>query len=142
MGARRKANRRAMRRPKVFISHTSKDYKRASRLGALLGANGIDYWFSREHVVRGQDWYRAIGEALATCNWLVVVATPAAIRNKWVRDEVTYALITRRYKNRVIPLLFENCNLDRLAWSLQNKQHIDFRRRWMRASKELVARIR
>jgi hypothetical protein len=51
-------------------------------------------------------------------------------------------LIARRYKNQVIPLIFEDCRLERLAWSLRNKQYLDFRGRWAAPGRELVERVR
>ena len=133
--------RRRAARAKVFISHATADRRRAQRIGRLLAEYGVEYWFSREHLVHGEDWYRGIGGALGSCNWLVVVGSRAAIRNRWVRDEITYALVDRRYRNRVIPLLFEDCNLRRLAWSLQVIQYIDFRNGWQPGSDQLLQRL-
>jgi hypothetical protein len=144
MSRRRKAARspkRTAERVKVFISHATADRVRAQRLGRLLRQHGIDYWFSREHLVHGHSWYKGIGEALDSCSWLAIVGTRAAIRNKWVRDEVTYALVERRYRNRVVPLLFENCKLHKLAWSLLSIQYLDFRQGWHPAVDTLLARL-
>ena len=133
--------RRRPQRTKVFVSHATADRRRAQRIGRLLAEYGIDYWFSREHLVHGKDWYRGIGSALGTCNWLIVVGSRAAIRNRWVRDEVTFALVDRRYRNRVIPLLFEDCNLRRLAWSLPALHYIDFRNGWHPGIDQLLMRL-
>lgn len=138
--------RKAARRPRgqgvnVFISHASADRTRATGLGRLFARHGLKYWYSREHLIHGQDWYRGIGDALESCNWLVIVGSRKAIRNKWVKDEVTYALVEKRYRNRVIPLLFETCNLRSLAWSLQSIQYIDFRTNRRRATEQLLARL-
>lgn len=144
MNARRNTGRvgtRAKPRAKVFISHATTDRNRAKRLGRILGEHGIEYWFSREHLIHGHSWYKGIGEALGRCNWLVIVATPSAVKNKWVRDEVTYALVERRYKNRVVPLLFEDCKLRKLAWSLLSIQYLDFRKGWHPAVDQLLARL-
>ncbi len=144
MSKRRKNARRHGRtahRAKVFISHATADRARAQRLGRLLREHGVDYWFSREHLVHGQNWYRDIGAALRSCNWLAVIATRAAIRNRWVIEEVTYAVIDRRYRNKVIPLVFENCNLKRLAWSIQPVQYLDFRTGWQPGSDRLLKRL-
>jgi hypothetical protein len=132
---------RAVPRVKVFISHATVDRRRAQRLGRLLEECGIEYWFSREHLVHGHNWYREIGAALTGCNWLVVVATKASVKNSWVRDEVTFALTEQRYRNRVIPLLFETCTLKRLAWSLKSIQYLDFRSGWQPGGDQLVERI-
>jgi TIR domain len=142
MTRRRTARRRPVApRQRVFISHASSDHQLAQRLATLLSDHDVDCWHS-QHVIRGADWYRAIGKALASCNWLIVVATPAAVRSRWVREEVTYALINNRYTDHVIPLLFKKCQLARLAWSLRSRQHVDFRRRWAKASAELLVRLR
>lgn len=143
MSKARKAARlgRRAQRAKVFISHATADRRRAQRIGRLLTDYGIEYWFSREHLVHGEDWYRGIGSALGSCNWLILVGSRAAIRNRWVRDEVTYALVDRRYRNRVIPLLFEDCNLRQLAWSLRPIQYIDFRTGWQPGSDQLLRRL-
>jgi hypothetical protein len=140
--ARKGAHPRRRRRVKVFISHATVDRRRATRLGTLLAKNGIAYWYSREHLVHGQSWYRDIGAALESCNWLIVIASHAGVRNRWVREEVTHALIERRYRNRVIPLLFEDCNLRSLAWSIQSIQYIDFRSGWQRGIDRLLKRLR
>lgn len=139
--ARKAARPRRQTPAKVFISHATADRRRAQRLGRLLAEHGIDYWFSREHLEHGENWYRGIGSALEKCNWLVVIVTRAAIGNRWVRDEVTYALLDRRYRNRVVPLLFEDGDLRRLAWSIQSIQYIDFRGGWQPGSNQLVSRL-
>lgn len=133
--------RRGARPAKVFISHATADRRRAHRLARLLSDHDIEYWFSREHLVHGEDWYRAIGLALKSCNWLIVVISRAAIGNRWVREELLYALRERRYRNHVIPLLFEDCSLKRLAWSIQSIQYIDFRQGWRQAGDQLVNRL-
>jgi hypothetical protein len=126
---------------KVFISHATADRRRAQRLGRLLQKHRITYWFSREHLVHGQNWYRDIGRALTECNWLVVVVSRASVRNRWVREEVTYALLESRYRNRVVPLVFEDCNLARLAWSIKSIQYVDFRGGWRSGSAQLLERL-
>ena len=144
MSKRRKAarpRRRVRRRIKVFISHATDDRRRAQYLGRLLKQSGIDYFFSREHLDHGHNWYRGIGDGLESCNWLVIIATPAAVRNGWVRNEVTYALVERRYNNRVVPLLFEDCQLPRLAWSLRAIQYLDFRHGWHPSVDTLLAKL-
>ena len=56
--------RRRKQPTKVFISHATADRRRAQRLGRLLGEYNVEYWFCREHLVHGEDWYGGIGWAL------------------------------------------------------------------------------
>jgi len=127
---------------RVFISHAATDGARAKRIGRILKEAGIEYWLSSEHLAHGHDWYNAIGKALQRCNWLVIVATRAAVKSTWVRSEVTYALLERRYSNRVVPLLFEDCRLPKLAWSLRAIQYLDFRKGWHPGTEKLAERFR
>jgi TIR domain len=142
MTSRSTARRSRVRSARVFISHAATDRSRAKRIGRILKEAGIEYWFSAEHLAHGQDWYNAIGKALQRCNWLVIVATRTAVRSRWVRHEVTYALQDRRYENRVVPLLFEDCKLHKHFWSLRAIQYLDFRKGWHPGTEKLTERFR
>lgn len=37
-----------------------------------------------------------------------------------------YALRHKRYRGRILPLVVEKCKVDRLSWTLDGKQMIDF----------------
>ena len=128
-------------RLRVFISHTTTDLGAPSDWGDCWLRTASNTGLVVSILCTVKIGYGGIGGALQKCNWLLIVGSPAATRNRWVRDEVTYALVERRYRNRVVPLLFENCNLRQLAWSLQSIQYIDFRRGWRPGSEQLVTRI-
>jgi len=110
----------------VFLSHASQDHARARRLRALLIAHGVPVWFSPHHIRGAQQWQDEIGEALARCGWFMVLLTPYAVKSMWVERELKYALIQRRYQDRIIPLLFKRCDFHELSWTLPQLQFIDF----------------
>ena len=56
----------------------------------------------------------------------MVLLTPHAAKSMWVKRELCYALIERRYEKRIIPLLFKNCDIRALSWTLPQYQIIDF----------------
>ena len=44
----------------------------------------------------------------------------------WVKRELNYALIEKRYQDRIVPLLFKKCDFRDLSWTLPQYQLIDF----------------
>jgi hypothetical protein len=110
----------------VFLSHASQDHDKALRLRDLLVAHGVPVWFSPNHIRGAQQWQDEIGEALARCAWFMVLLTPNAVKSMWVKRELRYALIEKRYQERIIPLLFKKCDIRALSWILPQFQVIDF----------------
>jgi TIR domain-containing protein len=111
----------------VFLSHASQDHDRASPLRDLLVAHGVPVWFSPHHVKGAQLWQDEIGAALERCGWFMLLLSPHAVKSMWVKRELNYALTEKRYANRIIPLLFKQCDLRALSWTLPQYQMIDFR---------------
>lgn len=102
----------------VFLSHASQDHAAARRLREVLVAHGVRVWFSPHHIRGAQQWQDEIGEALARCDWFVVLLTPDAVNSMWVKRELSYALNQRRYIDRIIPLHFKKCDFRTLSWTL------------------------
>jgi hypothetical protein len=110
----------------VFLSHASQDHAKAVRLRKVLVQHGVPVWFSPHHIKGAQQWQDEIGEALARCDWFLVLLTPHAVKSTWVKRELNYALIEKRYEDRIVPLLFKKCDFRILSWVLPQFQFIDF----------------
>lgn len=122
----------------VFLSHASQDRTQASRLREVLIAHGIPVWFSPHHIRGAQQWQDEIGAALARCQWFTLLLTPHAVKSMWVRRELRYALIEKRYEERIVPLLFKTCDVRALSWTLPQFQMIDFRKDYWDACDKLL----
>lgn len=110
----------------VFLSHASRNESWAANLAEVLAVHGIPVWLSRRNLIGAQQWHDEIGAALGRCDWFVVVLTPAAVRSKWVKRELIYALQDDRYEDRIVPLLVRQCDHKRLSWTLAASQFVDF----------------
>jgi len=110
----------------IFLSHSSRDRAFVVRLARVLKQHNIRYWYSATHIAGGQQWHDEIGEALARCDWFIVVLTPNAVRSVWVKRELVFALSQDRYNGRIIPILRKPCDYPRLSWALPEFQLIDF----------------
>jgi len=73
-----------------------------------------------------QPWHDEIGTALQRCDWFAVVLSPQSVESMWVKRELLKALEPRRFENRIIPILFQSCDYERLSWTLSFFQMIDF----------------
>jgi TIR domain len=110
----------------VFLSHSSRDRDFATEVVEALRRHGIPVWYSQTNIMGAQEWHDEIGAALRRCNWFVIILSPNILRSTWAKNELLFALNHRRYKNKIVPLLYRNCRYERLSWTLSNFQIIDF----------------
>lgn len=128
MARRRSTSRRsASRLPnELFLSHATPDRRFADRLATVLRAHGVPVWYSRTNLLGAQQWHDEIGAALARCDWFAVILSPSAVRSRWVKRELMYALTDLRNETRILPLMYKSCDLNQLSWTLGSLQRIDF----------------
>lgn len=110
----------------VFLSHSHQDRAFASRLAETLQRHGVPVRYSRDRIQGAQQWHNEIGRALARCDWFVLLLSPSAVRSEWVKRELLFALRERRYQKRIEPLLRRHCRYDRLSWTLDSMQRVNF----------------
>jgi len=125
----RSAGRRRHFPTEVFLSHAGRDRRFADRLAGVLRRHGIPVWYSRTHIRAAQQWHDQIGAALARCDWFLLVLTPNAVKSKWAKRELLFALSEDRYEDRIVPTLRRDCDMKALSWTLPSFQYVDFRGR-------------
>ena len=109
----------------VFLSHSSLDRTTAARVARVLRDHGVPVWYSEANLIGAQQWHDEIGAALKRCDWFLLLLSKNSERSKWVKRELLYALRTDRYQERIVPIKFRPCNMDRLSWALDDFQAID-----------------
>jgi hypothetical protein len=138
-----KQRRKKQHRPaEIFISHSASDKAFTRKLAGSLRASRLRCWFSEKHIKAAQQWHDEIGKALGRCDWFVLVLSPASVRSKWVKRELLYALRKDRYEGKIVPLLLRTCRHERLSWTLDEFQRIDFRKKYESGLKQLLNRWR
>jgi hypothetical protein len=106
-----------------FLSYARADSEQVLPIAKQLREAGARLWLDQLDIVRGEYWDRAVEEALQTCDCLVVMLSPAAVRSENVMDEVAYAIEKGK---RIVPVLLESCEI---PLRLRRRQHIDLTRR-------------
>jgi hypothetical protein len=89
---------------KVFLSYADSERKLARELAERLVGAGIRVWWDDAEISAGENWAGAIQLALQEADALVVLLSPDAVRSRWVRREVDYALATPRFAHRIVPV--------------------------------------
>ncbi len=104
----------------VFISYALEDQEWARELMSRLSESGIEVWDPAAQVFPGDNWALKIGQALEKSNAMVVLLSPAAAKSEPVQRDVQYALGSKRFKNRLIPVMIKSTT--RFPWILKDLQ--------------------
>lgn len=93
-----------MAKPKIFVSHSSKDAAFATKLVNDLNAAGADAWMDTNDLGAG-NFQDNINQALTNCEWFLLVLTQNALTSDWVKMEVS-AAIGMKNRARIRDLIF------------------------------------
>lgn len=116
----------------AFVSYHRKDGEFALRLATELKAAGASVWLDQDDLLPGQDWIRAVEDALTNCPRMLVILSPDSVNSKNVLDEVSFALASNK---AVIPIMYKDCVV---PFRLKRLQCVDFRREQERGLKQLL----
>ncbi len=110
---------------KVFLSYAHADRAAAEVVARQLDAVGLDVWFDVDQLQTGDNWALALGRALEDSDALVVLLSPDAMASRHVQLETQHALLSARYKNRVIPVVVRPTR--NVPWILRRFHMLDLK---------------
>jgi hypothetical protein len=70
--------------PRVFISYARTDLSAVRPIEHALRSHGITVWRDQESIYGGQQWPKAIGEAIAAHDCFLLVWSESAARSHFV----------------------------------------------------------
>ncbi len=103
-------------RPRVFVSHSSKDKVFVRMLVADLQDMGLDVWFDEAELDVGDSIVSRISAAIRDTNYLIVVLSKNSAVSPWVDQELNAALM-RQLSNSgmmVLPIRIDDCEVPTL----------------------------
>jgi hypothetical protein len=56
----------------------------------------------------------------------------------WVKRELLFALQQNRFEDRIVPVVDQACDFERLSWVLSSFQHIDFEKAYDQGCRALL----
>lgn len=110
----------------VFLSHSSLDRQFATTIAEVMRRHGVPVWYSQTNIVGARQWHDEIGAALQRCDWFAVILSPNSVGSMWVKRELLFALQQNRFENKIVPILYQPCDLNLLSWTLSFFQIVDF----------------
>jgi len=135
----------ARNRPKVFVAYVQEDAAAADKLFEDLGAAGFDPWVDRRKLLPGQNWPRAIEDAISTSDFFLACFSQRSVNKKGgFQAEIRYALdCTRRIpldEIFLIPARLDACPVP--ARIQRETQYIDLFPDWDRGVARVVTAMR
>jgi hypothetical protein len=122
----------------VFLSHSDGDRQFATSVAEVLRRHGIPVWYSRTNILGAQQWHDEIGAALQRCDWFAIILSSNSVESMWVKRELLYALQQHRFENKIVPLLYQPCDYNRLSWTISFFQMIDFTNTYEEGLRDLL----
>ena len=125
-----------MKRPRrVFLSYADSDRPLAATLAKDLNAAGFTVWSDYE-VLPGDNWARKVAKALEESDAMVVIVSPAAGKSERVHREVEFALGSRRYADRLIPVVVKPTR--DMAWILDELDPVSVKKVKGKVSRHVI----
>ncbi len=132
-------------RPKVFLAYVMEDAAAAEKLFDDLLARGFDPWLDRRKLLPGQNWPRAIEQAISVADFFVACfSRHAGGKRGCFQSELRYALdCARRLPLEdvfFIPVRFEECGVPPAI--TREFQYVDLFPDWRKGVQRIQTAIR
>jgi len=92
----------------VFVSYSLNDQQWARELISHLKEEGVSVRDPLSDLEPRDNWSLKIGKALESANALVLLISPSAMKSEFFQREAEYALSSKRFRNRLIPVIVKD----------------------------------
>lgn len=72
-------------------------------MAEALNELGLSAWTDAD-LRPGENWSLAIGQAIQQADAIVFLLSPAAVASEWVQREIEHAIVSPRFKDRLVPV--------------------------------------
>lgn len=86
---------------KVFLNQARKDNDLARELRLRLEPEGFSVWTAKDQIFPGDNWAKKVAKALEDSELMVILLTPRAFESEFLRQNVQFALGSKKYAERV-----------------------------------------
>jgi hypothetical protein len=110
----------------IFLSYRSLEAQFALKLAADLKNRGVRVWLDRLEtgIKGGDDWRRAIEQAVNTCAAMICALSPDYVRSEYCRNEMARA---NRLGRPLLPVLVAPVPGDEWPIEIERIHYVDFR---------------
>lgn len=125
-----------MSAPYAFISYSRRDQDFVDRLSEDLQLAGVRVWRDTEQIQPGQQWQRAVEDALTNTFALLYVSSQQSRGSGWMQHEL---LTFFRTGKLIIPIILDDAGEQALPNELRQFQWVDFRQSYVHAIQDLLS---
>jgi hypothetical protein len=113
-------------RPKVFVSHSSKDKPFVRRLVDELKQRNVHVWFDERELQVGDSIVHGISTGLNDADYLLVILSKNSVASHWVQSELNAAMMEQTSQRGIVvlPAVIDDCQIPIL---LRDRIYADFR---------------
>jgi len=122
------------KKPKVFISYSSKDGDFAELAKMKLEQDDIDVWRDIYEISAGEEWRNEIGYGLLNSDSIIVILNESSSKSSYVTYEWAFALGNGK---KIIPVLIDDCEIHPRIKVLQYLDFKDNKRPWDKLIKQI-----
>jgi hypothetical protein len=114
-----------LRKPRVFLSHSSVDKPFVSRVARRLARNEIGCWVDEGEIRFGDSLITRLSSALLDADLVLAFLSEASVQSEWVKRELEIAITSeiRGKRTIVLPILLDPVTLPPF---LSGKLYADF----------------
>jgi hypothetical protein len=129
-----------MVRPRVFISHSSKDKAFVESLVEYLEKAGVKTWLDSRQLKPGDSIVAGIQDGLTDSDYIVLVLSHNSVTSRWVQAEINAAFMQEMdgQGTRIIPIKIDDCAVPIL---LSDRVYIDFQKSFYEGAQKLADRL-
>ena len=127
-----------MKPNEAFFSHSSTDHEFVTDVTEAMRMHGVPVWYSKTEILGARQWHDEIGAALRRCDWFVLILSPASVKSMWVKRELLFALQQNLFADRIVPLLYQDCDFASLSCVLPSFETVDFRQGFKQGCRDLL----
>ncbi len=93
---------------RIFLSYSWSDREVAQGFAETLKSAGFEISNPADSIEPGQNWLLVVGQALQKSDAVVLFLSSAALRSQATTHELEYLLSTKKFKDRVVPVLLSS----------------------------------
>jgi len=118
-----------MTETRLFISHASEDKPFVNKLVRDLKIFAGNVWLDIWELKVGDSLKKRLKAAIHKNDYFAIVLSPRSIKSKWVKYELSEALIKELIEKKVVilPIMYEECKAPK---SIGDKIYADFRKKY------------
>lgn len=122
----------------VFISYSHKDAAFVNRLSIDLIKNNVKVWKDSMKITAGDSLLSTIQAGIKGASYFCVVLSKNALQSKWVKKEISKAVVREATKKGIVilPILIEDCDVPP---ELSDKMFVDFRKDFASGLRKILA---